>query len=99
MNRGDVRVIQPGQRFRFTPEPPPRGLVAQRTGWQHFQRDVAIEMFVMSKVDLAHAAGAEPLDDPVVREGAADHFFAGRGSDARWNRPSTPVGLPWGLML
>ena len=96
VHRGDVRVVQPGQRLRFTPEPPPCRLVGQHARWQHLEGDVAIEMLVAGAVDLAHPAFAELLDDPVVREGAADHFFGGRGSDARWNRASMPGGVALG---
>ena len=73
VDRGDVRVVQPGQRLRFTPEPPPCRVVAERAGRQHFEGDVAIEVLVAGAVDLAHPTGAELGGDSVVSEGLANH--------------------------
>jgi hypothetical protein len=94
VHRGDVRVVQSGQRLRFTPEPPPCRLVGEHPCWQHLEGDVAIEVLIADAVDLAHPARAKPFEDSVVREGAADHF-GGRGSDTRWNLASMPEGAPW----
>ena len=59
VHRGDVGVVQPGQRLRFTAEPPPCRLVAQRARRQHLEGDVAVEVLVAGAVDLAHPAFAQ----------------------------------------
>ena len=41
-------------------------LVLDELGRQDLERDVALERLVLREVDLAHAAGAERADDPVV---------------------------------
>ena len=64
-------------------------LVTQKARRQHLHRHVAAQLLVPGAVHLAHAAGAELLEDPVVGERAADH---GHLPSAR-NRvqTSTPV--------
>ena len=42
-------------------------------GGQELQRDLPAEPFVLGQVDHAHAAGAERAENPVVRDGPADH--------------------------
>ena len=49
------------------------GLVGEGALGEDLQGDVAVELVVMGAVDLAHAPGAEALDDAVVGERAADH--------------------------
>jgi hypothetical protein len=41
---------------------------------QEFQSDKAAEFDVLSLVDHTHAAAAEFLDDPVMRDGPPDHW-------------------------
>ena len=73
VNRGDVRVIQPGQRLRFASEPAPCRLVGQHARWQYFEGDVAIEVLVASAVDLAHAAFAQLGGDLIMTQGFPNH--------------------------
>ena len=82
VNGGDVGVVQARQGLRFAAESPPRRFVAQHPRRQHLDGDVAVEVRVVRAVDLSHPAGAEALEDSIVRERAADHF-GGRGSAAR----------------
>jgi len=42
-------------------------------GRKNLQRDVTVELPVGGAVHVAHAEGADLLDDPVVGEGLADH--------------------------
>ena len=49
------------------------GLVGEGALGEDLQGDVPIELVVVGAVDLAHAPGAEALDDAVVVERAADH--------------------------
>ena len=66
-------VVQPGQRLRFTAEPPPCRLVAERAGRQHLEGDVAIEVLVAGAVDLAHPAFAQLRGDLIVTQCLANH--------------------------
>ncbi len=43
---------------------------------QEFQGDEAAELGVLSLIDDTHTATAELLDDAVVRDGLADHWWA-----------------------
>ena len=45
---------------------------------QELERDVAAEADVLGAVDDAHAAGAEPIDDAVVRDNGTDHLEPNR---------------------
>ena len=59
VHRGDVRVVQPGQRLRFTAEPPPCRLVGEHARRQHLEGDVAVEVLVAGAINLAHPAFAQ----------------------------------------
>ena len=72
VNRGDVGVIQLGQRQRFLAEASACPLIREQVGRQHLEGDLPMEAFVLGEVDLAIAAGTDERNDPVVAEGAAD---------------------------
>ena len=76
VNRGNMRVVQPGQRFRFLPKPSPCCLVAKGAGRQHLEGDVAVEVRVAGAVDLAHAARAKLGGDLIVAQCSSDHSGA-----------------------
>ena len=73
VDRADVRVVQRRGDARFArgsgraPRDRPRG---RR---QELQRDLPAEPDVLGAVDDAHAAAAQPLDDPIMANGCADH--------------------------
>ena len=50
-----------------------RLLVADGVCRQDLHRHLPPEAFVLGQVDDTHAAGAERAQDPVVRQGLADH--------------------------
>ena len=56
-------------------ETPPALLVTDVLGRQHLQSDRAAQLLVFRLVDDAHAAFADPVDDPEVRQPLADHCF------------------------
>ena len=50
-------------------------------GRQEFERDDAVQLLVVRLEDRAHAARAQRLHDPVVRDGGGfGNHFHGRGS-------------------
>ena len=63
VNAGDVRMVERGEELGLALEPAETIGVAREFAGQHFQRDVALQLRVARTVDLAHAAGAEQLDD------------------------------------
>ena len=66
-----VGVGELGQRLRFLQQPVLELLAQIRAfevGAQHLHRDLAIEHRVPRGIDLAHAAGAEPIEDHVAIE-------------------------------
>ena len=89
VDRGDVRVVERGQRLRLAREPrEPLAIVGDRFG-EHLDRDVAIEFRIARAVHLAHAAGTERPEDFVLAEarpGRQRHvrgprFYSGAGRD------------------
>ena len=71
VDAGDVRMIERGERARFTGESRQALGVRRHTGGQDLQRDVASQLRVVRTVDLAHAAAAECGDNLVVTEASA----------------------------
>ncbi len=73
VNRHDVRMLERGDRARLALEPRQAvGVVCERFG-QHLQRHVTAELGVAGAIHLAHAAGADLLEDLVMAERLADH--------------------------
>ena len=69
VERGDVRMRQRRGRARLLEEPlAPIGIGRDGRG-QHLDRDGAAEPRVARAVHLAHAAGADAIEDLVVAEG------------------------------
>jgi hypothetical protein len=46
--------------------------VGQSAGGQYLQRNIAIQLLIMSAIHHAHAAGSNVLDNAVVAEDVAD---------------------------
>jgi len=59
-------VIQTSQHLGFALETPHPFRVAGKFTWQHLERDLAAELFVLGAPDLAHPARAERAGDPIV---------------------------------
>ena len=72
-NRFDVRVIQFGQGEGFFAKPFAGILVTKRIGGKNFQRNIAIELFIVRSVHNAHPARTDFRDDAVMTECLADH--------------------------
>ena len=62
----DRGMLQPGARLSFAHEPVP-GVGSEREK-EHLDRRAAAEREIVGEKDLAHAARAEPLPDPIVGE-------------------------------
>ena len=67
-NRRHAGVGQPGQGVRLTAEALARRRVRERAAQQHLDRNVAVEVQIVRSVHLTHAAGAERLENAVVRK-------------------------------
>ena len=68
MDGGDPGMIQGGEDPGFTIEARQPFRVARERLGQDFQSDVAIETHVARPINLAHAAGADWLDDLYARK-------------------------------
>src|SRR6516162_586673 len=88
MDRADVRVIQRGNRARFTFEAPQPMLILRERSGQDLDRHMASEPGVVREIDLAHSTRAEQRNDFVgtktatCSEGHARLFYALRIGDA-----------------
>ena len=77
----DVRVVERGGGARLLREPAPGVVVQAASREEGFQRDVAVQPGVAGAIDLAHASGAERLEDLIRAESCAwrkCHNQAGR---------------------
>ena len=81
VDRGDVRMIQGGEHFRFALEArQPIGVGGER-GRQDLDRDLALELRVGRPIHLAHAAFADRRGDVVdaeARAGSQGHCLINR---------------------
>ena len=73
VDRADIRMVERGGRLRLGDEPVAGVAILRRLDRQELQRNGASQPDVLGAVDDAHAAGTEALDDPIVRNGLADH--------------------------
>lgn len=84
-----MRVGEAGERPGLLAEAGAGLVVRDEPGGKHLEGDVAVELFVMGAVDLAHRACAERRDDTVVSERAPDHgrrTAPGRTAPGRWDK-------------
>ena len=73
VDRADVRMVQRRCGPRFTEEPLDCETIARRLGQQELERHPSAEDQILGQIDLAHAAAAKLLQNPIVRERFADH--------------------------
>ena len=73
VDRDDARVVESGDGARFAFEAGAAIGIVGGIVRQHLERDLASELRVLGKVHLAHAAGAECAEDPIVRDGLPEH--------------------------
>ena len=59
VDRGNVRVIEGGQNFRFAPEPGDAIRIFGKRVWQDFDGDITLELGISGKIHLTHAARPE----------------------------------------
>ena len=69
VERRDVRVRERRRRSGFAKEPLAAIGIAGQLGGHHLDRDGAAETCVAGAIDLAHPAGADPVEDLVLPEG------------------------------
>ena len=73
-DRDNIGMAQLGRRLGLTLEPGATVGILTEMGGKELERDFAIELSVFGQVYLAHPAGTDLLDNPVVR----DHRAAGQ---------------------
>ena len=73
----DVRMIERRGGSRLGVEPAQTIGVGGDLRRQQLQRDRTIELRIVRAIDLAHAAGADPRDDAIAADGAADQLVRG----------------------
>ena len=76
VNRADVGMIQRRGRLRLAMKSAQRLGIACHAFGKELQRDETVEARVLGFVDHAHAAAAQLLQDPVMRDGLADHCLS-----------------------
>jgi|SRR5579859_820120 len=72
MDGADVRVIESGCGLRFALEAGKSLRIVGNVVGEKFQGDATMKAGVFGFVNDAHAAAAQPLDNPVVGDGSAD---------------------------
>jgi hypothetical protein len=75
INSADIGVIECGGSLRLALEPFQGLPVLGEFFGQELQGDGALELGVLGLIDHAHAAATEPLNDAVMRDGLADHYW------------------------
>jgi hypothetical protein len=73
VDRLNIRMVQLAERERLAAKALARGFVGESSRVQHFERNVAFQLFVVRTVHHAHAAGADLGDDTIVRYGPIEH--------------------------
>ena len=73
VDRGDVRVIERAGGARLPQQAGGGVRMADGVRGQELQRNPALEVRVLGKIDRTHPAGADVAEDPVVGDGGADH--------------------------
>ena len=73
VHRGDVGMIERTGGPRFAQQAGGRFWIMDRSRRQKLERDVPLEVRVLGQIHSAHTASADVAEDPVVRDGRADH--------------------------
>ena len=76
MHRGNVGMVELGERQSFFVEALADVRVGERKRRQNFNRDVALQARIVRAIDAPHAAGANLFQQPVMTERASDHGSA-----------------------
>jgi hypothetical protein len=71
-------MVQLAERQRLAAKALARGFIREGSRIQHFQRNIALQLFVVSAVHHAHTTGADLGDNTIVRYGPIEHagFYA-----------------------
>src|SRR5215471_11854614 len=77
VNRNYVRMIEGRCSSRFSLEALYLGFVFNKPRRQYLERNLAIELEVMSEVYVAHPAGADQRSDLIVRDPASGRYAGG----------------------
>ena len=74
MNGANIGMVQRGSCLSFPLKPGQRLRVFGHFMWQKFEGDKAVQRDVLGLVHDSHTTTAEFFDDPVVRNGLAEHW-------------------------
>jgi hypothetical protein len=66
VNMDDIGMAQPGGRLGLTPKTTPAGLILTQVSRQELQGYLAVQLFILSQIDFAHATGTNLGNDLVV---------------------------------
>src|SRR5579859_2078548 len=75
IDRADVRVVQGRSGLGFALEAVERLRIFSYLVRKELEGDEAAEFYILGFVDHAHAAAAQSFQNPVVRDGLADHAY------------------------
>ena len=73
MDGRNVWVVKFCEEQSFIAKAPARFLVFQHAGRQNFERHVAVELFIVCAINLAHSARAYFFDDAIMAQRPANH--------------------------
>jgi hypothetical protein len=73
VDRSDVRVIERAGRARLSQQAGSGVGMAGGLRREELERDPAVEVRIFGQINSTHAARADVAEDPVVRDGSADH--------------------------
>ena len=99
VNGDDVGVVQRGCSLRFLQEPPPLFARPGVLRGEHLDGYPPVQPHIQGPIDFAHAAGAQPLRDLIMRNRAANHAspsetiqFATTGLPLAMRQPASVAG-------
>src|SRR5579859_359583 len=73
-NRGDVRVVKPGEGQGFFAKTPARSFIGEQALRKHLESDFTFELLVIGLVDDAHPTCADLVKNAVVGNCLANHY-------------------------
>jgi hypothetical protein len=77
VDRDDARVVQRGHHLRLALEAVAAFGIGSQSRRQNLQRNLALQLRVVSGIDLSHPADTQRPENPVVVEGCSDHLVDG----------------------
>jgi hypothetical protein len=73
VNRADIRMVEGGRSEGFSLEAFAGRRVVLHFGRKEFQRDMPVQLEVFGFINYTHPAAVELRENPIVRNGLANH--------------------------